>query len=251
MLVENQLEWTDHPHLGQLLTYASGLDAVTLVWIAERFTDEHRAVLDWLNDVTDERIRCFGLEVEVWRIGDSAAAPKFNLVSKPNGWTKQVAGVRRTAERSVPSTTKLLYQEYWSELNEVLARSNFHLRRPKPQAKNWTRFSTGQPGTRIYAFASAREGYLGVELILNRPGCAQLFDVLQGQRPEIESEIGQPLEWTEHPGSYRIVLRQNGFDPTDRVEWGRQHTWFVDRLKQYDHVFLRRIAKQPETMGSD
>jgi hypothetical protein len=80
VLIENQLERTDHTHLGQLLTYAAGLNAVTIVWIAERFTEEHRATLDWLNERTDEKINVFGLEVELWRIGDSPIAPKFNII---------------------------------------------------------------------------------------------------------------------------------------------------------------------------
>ena len=78
VLIENQLERTDHLHLGQLLTYAAGLNAVTICWIAASFTDEHRAALDWLNEITDERFHFFGLEVELWRIGDSEPAPKFN-----------------------------------------------------------------------------------------------------------------------------------------------------------------------------
>ncbi len=90
VLVENQLERTDHVHLGQLLTYAAGLNAVTIVWIADRFTDEHRAALDWLNEITDSSFNFFGLEVELWRIGDSPIAPKFNIASKPNDWTKTV-----------------------------------------------------------------------------------------------------------------------------------------------------------------
>jgi hypothetical protein len=80
VLVENQLERTDHVYLGQLLTYASGLEAVTIIWIAARFTEEHRSTLDWLNKITDDSVRFFGLEVELWRIGDSPAAPKFNIV---------------------------------------------------------------------------------------------------------------------------------------------------------------------------
>ena len=91
VLIENQLERTDHTHLGQLLTYAAGLDAVTIVWVAARFTDEHRAALDWLNDHTDEKIRFFGLEVELWKIGESIAAPKFNIISKPNEWTRSIS----------------------------------------------------------------------------------------------------------------------------------------------------------------
>ncbi|MCC7111052.1 MAG: DUF4268 domain-containing protein, partial [Deltaproteobacteria bacterium] len=83
VLIENQLERTDHAHLGQLLTYAAGLEAVSVVWIAERFTDEHRAALDWLNEIANEKLRCFGLEIELFRIGDSPVAPKFNVVSQP------------------------------------------------------------------------------------------------------------------------------------------------------------------------
>ncbi|MCA9423372.1 MAG: hypothetical protein KC592_20300, partial [Nitrospira sp.] len=95
VLIENQLERTDHSHLGQLLTYAAGLNAVTIVWIAERFTEEHRAALDWLNEITDESVNFFGLEIELWSINNSPAAPKLNLVSSPNRWTKTVAATRR------------------------------------------------------------------------------------------------------------------------------------------------------------
>ena len=106
VLIENQLERTDHKHLGQLITYAAGLKAVTIVWIAESFTDEHRAALDWLNSITDGDFRFFALEVELWRIGDSPAAPKFNVVSKPNAWTKTVGEATRRIERGDLSETK-------------------------------------------------------------------------------------------------------------------------------------------------
>ncbi|GAI13697.1 unnamed protein product, partial [marine sediment metagenome] len=81
VLIENQLEKTDHTHLGQLMTYAAGLDAVTIIWIAQKFTEEHRAALDWLNGITDDTINFFGVVIELYRIGDSVPAPKFNLVS--------------------------------------------------------------------------------------------------------------------------------------------------------------------------
>lgn len=106
VLIENQLERTDHNHLGQLLTYASGLEAVTIVWIAARFTEEHRSTLDWLNRITDESFQFFGLEVELWRIGDSAPAPKFNIVSKPNDWSQSVAQAARAIDDAELSDTR-------------------------------------------------------------------------------------------------------------------------------------------------
>ncbi|HHB81248.1 MAG TPA: DUF4268 domain-containing protein, partial [Aliiroseovarius sp.] len=95
VLVENQLERTDHTHLGQLMTYAAGLDAVTIVWIAARAADEHRAAMDWLNEITDSEVRFFLLEVELWKIGDSPAAPKFNVVAKPSDWSRVASGAKK------------------------------------------------------------------------------------------------------------------------------------------------------------
>ncbi len=109
VLIENQLERTDHTHLGQILTYAAGLEAVTAIWIAERFTEEHRAALDWLNEHTDEKISFLGLEVELWRIGDSPVAPKFNIVAKPNDWTREVPPA---APALIASVTSLSVVEY-------------------------------------------------------------------------------------------------------------------------------------------
>src|SRR5690606_23759698 len=111
---ENQLERTNHTHLGQLLTYAAGLNAVTIVWIAERFTDEHRAALDWLNEITDGEFNFFGLEVELWRIGDSPLAPKFNLASKPNDWSNTVGRATAQIQSDELSETKKLQLDYWA-----------------------------------------------------------------------------------------------------------------------------------------
>ncbi len=112
VLVENQLERTDHGHLGQLLTYASGLEAVTVVWIAAHFTDEHRSTLDWLNKITDESYRFFGLEVELWQIDDSPMAPKFNVVSTPNDWSRSFGRAARAVDESNLSAKKLIQLNY-------------------------------------------------------------------------------------------------------------------------------------------
>ena len=120
VLIENQLERTDHSHLGQLLTYAAGLEAATIIWIASRFNDEHRSTLDWLNKITEERFRFFGLEVELWRIGESPAAPKFNVVSKPNDWSRSVAQGKRALDLEDLSTVKAMQLEYWAAFGEAL-----------------------------------------------------------------------------------------------------------------------------------
>ena len=81
VLIENQLEKTDHNHLGQIMTYAAGLDAVTIIWIAERFTEEHRAAIDWLNRITDKDFNFFGIEIVLIKIDNCLAAPIFNVIA--------------------------------------------------------------------------------------------------------------------------------------------------------------------------
>lgn len=110
VLIENQLEQTDHTHLGQIITYAAGLDATTVIWIAARFVEQHRAAVDWLNEITGEGTNFFGVEVELWRIGGSPQmAPRFSVVSKPNSWSKQVPKMGRIARKwDEPSFFKTL-----------------------------------------------------------------------------------------------------------------------------------------------
>ena len=117
MLIENQLELTDHDHLGKLLTYAAGLQAVTVVWLASSFRDEHRAALDWLNEITQEDSRFFGLEIELWRIGKSPAAPKFNIVCMPNDWSRSVANAARgKADSELSELRGIIYVSAETEL---------------------------------------------------------------------------------------------------------------------------------------
>jgi hypothetical protein len=101
VLIENQLERTDHSHLGQLLTYAAGLQAATIIWVAERFTEEHRAALDWLNEITDERFNFFGIEIELWQIDSSPLAPNFKRSASP---TTGPGRSRRPPPRSSAAT---------------------------------------------------------------------------------------------------------------------------------------------------
>lgn len=88
VIIENQLEKTNHTHLGQILTYAAGTGARKVIWVAESFRPEHVAALDFLNQNTTDDLNFFAVEVELWRIGDSPLAPKFEVAAKPNEWAK-------------------------------------------------------------------------------------------------------------------------------------------------------------------
>jgi hypothetical protein len=178
VLIENQLERTDHTHLGQLLVYASGLKAVTIVWVARSFTEEHRATLDWLNAITDEDFRFFGLEVELWRIGDSPPAPKFNIISKPNNWSRSVSQAAHRIEAEELSEIKRTQLEFWTEFRRFLTERKSMLRPPEPRPQHWVAFSAGRGGFRVEAYALVRESGLGVNLVISSDQAKPFFHLL-------------------------------------------------------------------------
>ena len=240
VLIENQLERTNHTHLGQLLTYAAGLDAVTVVWIAERFTEEHRAALDWLNEITDEGFSFFGLEIELWRIGNSPMAPKFNMVSHPNDWTKTVAKISPTKELT---STNQLYLEYWTALRDCLEERNGVIRPVKPLPQSWLSFAVGRSGFHLTAIARARGKSICVRLVLNDQDADSYFYLLEKNKVDIEKEICIELEWKENPGrkEKHIIHSLYETDPEDRQDWDRQHQWLCEQLEIFHRVFSSRI----------
>ena len=108
VIIENQLEDTNHDHLGKLITYAAGKGAEVIVWVVKHARDEHRQAIEWLNQHTDGNIGFFLLEIELWQIGDSEKAPRFNVVEKPNDWSKTMKTIEGLSD------TKLLKLDFWS-----------------------------------------------------------------------------------------------------------------------------------------
>ena len=242
VVIENQLEATDHKHLGQLLTYAPGLDAVTAIWIAERFKDEHRAALDWFNEITPEEFSFFGLEIELWRIGDSPMAPKFNVVSHPNAWTKTVSRISPTEELT---STNQLYLEYWTALRDLLEERSCVIKPAEPPAKYWMAFAIGRSKFRLDASASVRGKWICVSLTLRGPNAKPHFYLLKRDKVDIEEDIGAELEWDEKHGRKRdyINLSLEEIDLEDHQDWNRQHEWLCDKLEVFHKVFSPRVKR--------
>ncbi len=239
VLIENQLEKTDHPHLGQLMTYAAGLDAATIVWVATRIRDEHRAALDWLNEITSDEFSFFGLEVELWQIGKSAAAPKFNVVSKPNDWTKSVSSAARSAADGTLSETRRTQLEYWSALRELIESRGGLVNPTKAHPKAFMNFSLGKSGIWLSAYIRVRDGGISVLLITGRPHASAYFRLLEQDRETYDAEFGQPLEWPERLNQKQkhVRIRLVDADPNDRDDWPRQQEWIYDKLQRMHSTF--------------
>ncbi len=112
VLIENQLEGTDHTHLGQIMTYLAGLGAQTVVWIAPSFREPHLSAIRWLNEHTAEGFSFFAVKLRVVRIGDSPYAPIFEIVEKPNDWSRAISRKAENAQSAASEWRKNFWQTY-------------------------------------------------------------------------------------------------------------------------------------------
>lgn len=249
VLIENQIKKTDHTHLGQILTYASGLGAKTMVWIAAKFTEEHRAALDWLNENTGESLSFFGLEIELWKIGDSAPAPKFNVVSKPNDWSKAVKVQAGGTEGHVSEHKKLQF-EFWTAFKTYLE-ENTKLKSQKPSYQHWFNLPIGKAGFHMTTITSSwntltndAKPEVRVEFYLDSWKAKEHFAELEKLKTELQGAIDLPLTWHNLADnkSCKIYVRRDG-DFTDRAKWNELFTWLAKYLNRFNEVFGPVVKK--------
>jgi len=242
VIIENQLEETDHRHLGQILTYAAGVGAKKVIWVAKTFRSEHAAALQFLNDNTTEDLSFFGIEVELWKIGDSLLAPKFEVVAKPNDWAKTGRENARAAASASP--TKQLQHKFWTALIERLALAAPQIRPQKPRPQHWLNNSIGRAGFGLNITANTREERLGVELWIPGAEAKMHFANLATQKASIESKLGFELDWQELPDAKacRIASWYPNASIEDEGRWKEYLDWLTQRLVKMDQV-IRPVVK--------
>jgi hypothetical protein len=238
VIIENQLEPTDHKHLGQILTYASAYDAAIIIWIVSDYTEEHRQAIDWFNRNISQEISFFLVQIEVYKIGNSDAAPKFNLICEPNDWGKTV---KSSEAGNNISELKLLQKEFWDGLKEFAiahkTSANFG-RTPRPQ--HWYNISFGTSRCHIALTLNTQKGYVGCEIYIRND--KTLYENLHKKQSEIEKEIGAELEWMELPDATasRILLTYNG-NPKDKKRWDEYFMWSIATVEIFSKVFKKYV----------
>jgi hypothetical protein len=242
VIIENQLEETNHRHLGQLLAYAAGVGAKKVIWVAQAFRPEHSSALKFLNENTTDELNFFGVQIELWRIGDSPLAPKFEVVVKPDDWAK--AGREQARAASTASPTKQLQQKFWMALVDRLTKEAPHIRPQKPRPQHWLNNSIGRAGFALNITANTRDERIGVELYMSDSDAKKHFAALCPQKVEIEDKLGFELDWQELPESTacRIASWYPGASLEDEGRWQEYLDWLTQRLVKMDQV-LRPIVK--------
>lgn len=191
VIIENQLERTDHDHLGKLITYVSNLDAKTAVWITSEPRPEHEQAVHWLNEVMPADMAFYLVKIEAYRIEESAPAPRLTVVAGPSVEARQVGKQKKElAERH------LLQRDFWSQLLEkAKKRTALHA---QISARPGTRLGAGSGRSGLVFNYRIRMGDSEVALAINTPDAQEnkrIFDALHAKREKIEGAFGTPLSW--------------------------------------------------------
>lgn len=232
VIVENQLEISDHTHLGQIITYAAGTDPKTIVWITTGFRLEHRAAIDWLNERTDEKTRVFGVVIHVVRIGDSEPAPNFELVAQPNDWEKEVRKATGSARGDVSERTQL-FRQFWELLLDRVRAEHPGWTRARTTDQSWCDMSLGV--SHVYVSLAFAGGALTARIYFSSPdpeANEARFDAVYRRRDEFEAALGAQPEWDRMDGrkGARIALISHEFtDVADTDRWPQMVDWLIEK----------------------
>lgn len=245
IVVENQYGKTNHDHLGKLLTYASVHKAMTGIWIAEHASDDHRQVIDWLNQNTPPTVALYLAELTAHQIGESAAAPQLDIVCQPNMTVKITHADQSDAEKA----RRAWRIQYWEDIQAEVrkARPPFNLQKPGPD--HWSSISIGRSGFNMNMLLTPQKQTIGVEIYIDPQGWAkQAFFDLFAQKEQVEQDLGFALNWREIPEKRcSRVLLEVPIDPKSDSNRKAVCEWFADMTPKMYRAFRDRVValRQP------
>jgi len=238
IIIENQLEPTNHNHLGQLITYASGHDASIIIWIFDSIREEHRQAIDWLNEHTDEEISFFAVKMELWRIDQSSPAPKFQIIASPNEWAKTI---KQSSSNKELTNTKMQQLEFWTKLKAFIRQKDGKIRLHTPRPQHWYNFSMGSSDAHIALTVNTRENLLGCEIYIRKD--KELFGFLRDNREAIEKALGLSLEWVDAAKASRIKASKEKCDILDENNYDEYFGWLYEMVVSFKKIFGKHIKE--------
>lgn len=235
IIIENQLEETNHDHLGKIITYASGKDAQIIIWVVKGAREEHRRAIEWLNEKTTLDIAFFLVEIELWKIDNSLMAPHFNVVERPNEWARTIQVID-----GLTDTQKLQYEFWQGFCDYAFSRKDmsteFTKRKHNPQ--HWhTLGISGKPYT-INPGVNTTKKVISVDLYI--PGDKALYQKFLDQKDDFEKDFGEKLEWIEAAKDCRIVVKTQGdVKNTTDTNWKKLFDWMIAAALKMKSIALK------------
>ena len=238
VIIENQLEATNHDHLGKLITYASGLDANVIIWIVKEAREEHRSAIEWLNNNTNKDISFFLMEIRAYKIEDSLPAPKFVIIEKPNDFVKTANASINNRELSKSQAERLTF---WNRFNEVLISKNKPFNVRKATTDHWYDVALGTSEAHISITLVNKMKSIGIEVYINDN--KELFDKLYSEAEEIQDELNFTMEWQrlDNKKASRIIYYISGLDFNNHENYDELINEVIDKVIVIRDSFRDRL----------
>ena len=237
IVIEDQLESSNHDHLGKIITYASGLNASVIVWIVKEAREEHRSAIEWLNNNTNAGIGFFLIELHAYKIDDSIPAPMFQVIEKPNDFVKS----NKEASSSTESGAMSSRYEFWSEFNIVLQDRGKPFNQRKASTDHWYDVALGTSEAHIGINLVNAKNKIVVEVYINDN--KDLFDQFYACKDEIEKQLDMTFNWDRLDGkkASRIKHDINGLNFDDHSNYPELMNEVIDKVVKMKKVFKQYL----------
>lgn len=245
VIIENQLERTDHSHLGQVLTYLVNLDAKIAIWVTPASRIEHQRVIDWLNENTPADIAFYLVKVEAIKIGASPYAPLFSILTQPDEQIKEIGKEKQVIAEKELNEQHRKHMTFWEELLEK-SKSRTHLAPRKSIHKaQWIGINAGRDRFNFYYYILKDRAVVDLYIDAGLEKTKIAYDQLISDKTNIENEFGAPLEWRYQDGrqTARIIYTLDSGNLRDESTWSTVQDEMIDAMIRLDKVFRPRIAK--------
>lgn len=238
VIIENQLEISNHDHLGKIITYASGLDAKVVVWIVTKAREEHRSAIEWLNNNTNSNVNFFLIEIHAYKIGNSDKAPMFKVVEQPNDFIKNNKSSSNEESMNKSQSQRI---EFWSQFNDVVIERGKPFNTRKPTTDHWYNIAIGTSEAHIDITLVNKDSLIGVELYITNN--KELFDKLYERKEDIENDLGFKLDWRrlDNSKASRIVYRIKGLNFDDHSNYNELMNKTIDLAVLMRDTFKKYI----------
>lgn len=242
IIIENQLEKSDHIHLGQILTYLVNLDANIAIWITTNPVEEHQQVIEWLNETTPDNMCFYLVKIEAIQIeGQPSVAPLFTVVEGPTQESKKIGSEKKeSAQRSVAR------KEFWTQFIAAMDQNSELCRNISPTTDAWIGIAMGLAGVGLNLVVS--RNYARAEIYINKGDIQknkEVFDYLYKSKDQIEKEFGAPLIWErrEDGVTSRIKYQLDGVSVFEEKDWAKMNNFMIDATLRMHKAFKEPVRQ--------
>jgi len=238
VIIENQLEASNHDHLGKIITYASGLDAEVIVWIVKQAKEEHRSAIEWLNNNTNNNVNFFLIELHAYTIENSVPAPFFEVIEKPNGFIKN-SKINGEQDNLNKSQSERL--EFWNRFNEILIDRGKPFNVRKATTDHWYDVALGTSEAHVSINLVNKESVVCIDLYINDN--KELFDILYSRKDIIENDLGFKLIWDrlDNGKASRIKYKIKGLNYDNHSNYDELMNQVIDTTIKMRDTFKKYI----------